>query len=185
MLQRAMRGTFTDASTLGIVMGDTNLQQENIEDVIRYGDIGNVQNCDHHPKAEYLKSCFDTDKIPKIKSDYIFAGDAQTEPIEGIRMLGLDGDHAAILAKVTRRASTLARPRAPDVEEQDVAAAKQILGSNKGETWVPREESQHDKEMGELVSRQVQENVLGPLAQFGIARPHGPCSDAERDGYPG
>ena len=185
MLRRAMRGAFADASTLGIVMGDTNLQQEFIEDAKRYGDIGNVQNCDHHPKAEYLKTCFDTDKVPKHMSDYIFAGDATTEPIEGIRMLGLDGDHAAILAKVTRRASTLARPRAPEVQEQDVAAAIKILGSNKGETRVPREESQRDKEMGELVSRQVQENVLGPLAQFGIARPHGPCSDAERDGYRG
>ena len=57
-----MRATFIDASTLGIVMGDTNLPSESIDTVKQYGNIGKVQNCDHHPKEEYLLSCFDADK---------------------------------------------------------------------------------------------------------------------------
>ena len=83
MLRRVMRATFADVSALGIVMDGMNLQQENIKGVKQLGDIGCVQDCDHHPKPEYVLSCFDTDKIPRHRSDYIFAGDTKTEPIDG------------------------------------------------------------------------------------------------------
>ena len=60
MLRRCMRATFTDDSTLGIVMGDTNMPCDQIEDTLRYGDIGSVHNVDYHPRPENPEACFAT-----------------------------------------------------------------------------------------------------------------------------
>ena len=157
-----MRATFTDASTLGIVMGDMNLSSECIDRVKQYGSIGKVQNCDHHPKEEYLLSCFDAGKTPTLKSDYIFAGNATTTPIKFPTRLGLDGDHAAILAKVTFDGPPDAPDLSPDVEPQDVNAAERILENlvAKEESWVPDEPHPHDAQMAELARRQVQERIF-------------------------
>ena len=157
-----MRATFTDASTLGIVMGDMNLSSECIDRVKQYGSIGKVQNCDHHPKEEYLLSCFDAGKTPTLKSDYIFAGNATTTPIKFPTRLGLDGDHAAILAKVTFDGPPDAPDLSPDVEPQDVNAAERILENlvAKAESWVPDEPHPHDAQMAELARRQVQERIF-------------------------
>ena len=46
MLRRCMRATFTEASTLGIVMGDTNMLCDQVEDTLRYGDIGSARDVD-------------------------------------------------------------------------------------------------------------------------------------------
>ena len=59
MLRRHMRAIFTDASTLGVVMGDMNLQGDSsIDGVKQFGSIGKIQHCDHHPKENYLESCY-------------------------------------------------------------------------------------------------------------------------------
>ena len=110
MLRRCMRATFTDASTLGILMGDTNMQCDKVEDTLRYGDMGTAQNIDYHPRPELLDSCLDAGRpadsvFAHLKvaqcTDFIFAGDAEVEPVESHpQLVGLDGEHVAIAATV-------------------------------------------------------------------------------------
>ena len=129
MLRRCMQETFTDASTLGIVMGDTNIGCAMIPQVISQGNIGVIQDCDHHPK----RPNFEWGKCRFVTGDYVFAGDATTTPIKCEKLVGLDFEHVAILAKVTfhgppaASASTPGVTVSPDIQPQGVAQAGALL----------------------------------------------------------
>ena len=79
----------------------------------------------------------------------------------------MDGDHAAIVATVRFRgppghASTLAATPiySPDVKQEDIDAAKEILGKKPAEEeWVPHEPELGDADMAALARRQVQERM--------------------------
>ena len=95
-------------------------------------------------------------------------------------MLGLEGDHAAILAKVTFEgplgsASTLAtRPGIrPDVQVE-VETAKQILANlfATAEYWVPDKPHPHDVQMAELAKKQVHERILIGVMHILDGPPH-------------
>ena len=88
-----MRATFTHDSTLGIVMGDTGIGYEEVRRVL-HNDIGQIQDCDYHPR---------TPNYNDFTGDYVFAGDATTTEIPCGQVVGLDGAHVAILARVTFR----------------------------------------------------------------------------------
>ena len=84
------------------------------------------------------------------------------------RLVGLDGDHAAIVANVSfhgpgpDQASTLAATPiySPDVKQEDIDAAKEILGKMPaGEQRVPHEPERGDADMAALARRQVQERL--------------------------
>ena len=128
MLRRCMRATFASReSALGIIMGDMNLQIENIPDVLRHGNLGVAQDVDYHPSKDFLndESCFDADFNPPDKSDYIFAGDSMVTPWTGksgkekIRLLGVYGEHAAMVANVQYYGPEL-RKDVPPVYSGDV-----------------------------------------------------------------
>ena len=106
-------------------------------------------------------------------------------PSMGIRMLGLGGDHTAILAKVIYDdASTLANI-APLSRHRGARCGgrENILSSNKEERWVPEEASRHDTDMGEVARRQVHEIMfLGLL--HNLERPARMAEAANREMAP-
>ena len=197
MLRRCMRATFTDASTLGIVMGDTNMLCDKVEDALRYGDIGSACVVDYHPGPVFLEpsqanvdagrpgSSFFAHPKPAHCTDFIFASDADVDPVMPLPLLvGLDGEHAAIAAKVVFNgppghaissllpgassgastpaiggASTPAYDR--DVAQRDIDAAKKILGRKTAEdAWVPHERARGDEDMAKLLHRQTKDFML-------------------------
>ena len=138
MLRRCMRATFTDVSTLGIVMGDTNMTCHQVEDATQYGTVGSPHSVEYHPGPLLLEICssemqeglapktFFAHPKPKECTDFIFAGDADVELIKPFpQLVGLDGEHVAIAATVVpmahpampfrrccrTRAAVLRRPR--------------------------------------------------------------------------
>ena len=92
MLSACMRATFKDVSTLGIVMGDTNIGCGEVAKVLER-NIGAIQDCDYHPKTPNFN-----DRLDLVTGDYVFAGEATTTNIPCDKLVGLDGDHVAILA---------------------------------------------------------------------------------------
>ena len=166
LLRRCMRATFTDASTLGILMGDTNMPCDKIEDTLRYGDIGSAQNVDYHPRPQLLESCFSNIKEgragftffahpkPLECTDFIFAGDAEVDPVKPLPRVGsLDGEHIAIAARVVfngppghaissllpGESSGASTPGCHHgVAQRDIDAAKKLLERKTEEDmWVP------------------------------------------------
>ena len=147
-----MRATFKDVSTLGIVMGDTNIGCGEVAKVLER-NIGAIQDCDYHPKTPNFN-----DRLDLVTGDYVFAGEATTTNIPCDKLVGLDGDHVAILARVTFRgprcveladdASTLAPAVTgnPDTQPQDVARAEALLGRLHGQA-VPHEQEPSDSAM--------------------------------------
>ena len=152
MLSACMRATFKDVSTLGIVMGDTNIGCGEVAKVLER-NIGAIQDCDYHPKTPNFN-----DRLDLVTGDYVFAGEATTTNIPCDKLVGLDGDHVAILARVTFRgprcveladdASTLAPAVTgnPDTQPQDVARAEALLGRLHGQA-VPHEQEPSDSAM--------------------------------------
>ena len=165
MLQKCMRATFEDVSTLGIFMGDTNTECQYIpEHVIKSGSIGVVQDCDFHPK----KPGWILGKNTKVTGDYVFAGDARTTEIEcQPKPVGLDNQHVAILAKVTyegqpaTNALTLGEKVDHDIQPQDVAQAEGLLRRlHDEEADLPHEQEPSDGPMAKLSEQQHFERTL-------------------------
>ena len=192
-----MRATFTEASTLGIAMGDTNMLCDKVEDALRYGDIGSARDVDYHPGPVFLESfqanvdagrpgsSFVAHPMPAHCTDFIFAGDADVDPVKPLPLLvGLDGEHVAIAAKVVFNgppghvisslppgassvASTPAIGNASTpayhhgVTQRDIDAAKEILGRKTAEdAWVPHERARGDEDMANLLRKQTKDKMM-------------------------
>ena len=189
-----MRATFTEASTLGIAMGDTNMLCDKVEDALRYGDIGSACVVDYHPGPVFLESSqanvdagrpgssFVAHPMPAHCTDFIFAGDADVKPL--LLLVGLDGEHVAIAAKVvfngppghvisslppgaSSGASTSAIGGASTpayhhgVTQRDIDAAKKILGRKTAEdAWVPHERARGDEDMANLLRKQTKDKMM-------------------------
>ena len=104
----------------------------------------------------------------------MFAGDATTTPVKCETLTGFDGEHVAILAKVTFHgppavsASTPAVTVSPDIQPQDVAQAGALLRRlfDQAVPWVPHEQEPSDKQMAACSQEQQHESfdVCTPVA---------------------
>ena len=127
-------------------------------------------------------SSFVAHPMPAHCTDFIFAGDADVDPVKPLPLLvGLDGEHVAIAAKVVFNgppghaisslppgassvASTPAIGNASTpayhhgVTQRDIDAAKEILGRKTAEdAWVPHERARGDKDMVNLIRKQAKD----------------------------
>ena len=187
MLRRCMRATFTDVSTLGIVMGDTNMTCGQVEDATQYGHIGSTRLVEYHPGPQLLEICSSNMKEgragksyfahpkPKECTDFIFAGDAEVDPVKPLPLVSLDGEHIAIAARVVfngplshaissllpgESSGASTRGCHHGVAQRDIDAAKKMLERKTPEDmWVPHERALGDKHMAKLVRKQTQDKM--------------------------
>ena len=181
VLRICLQRCFTDASTLGILMGDLNLSPDFVENA-KMGAVGKVQDVAHHPVTGWRPRIASGARHHTVFTDYIIAGDSEVHPVELVTpLLGLDGDHEAVLARVVYRADRASTPvapvvQAPGVTQQDVAEAQAVMSAQEArETPTPTASTvPQDAPLAQLVMQQQidrrivegwQSSALTPAAQ--------------------